>query len=285
MLRAVIELIYPPRLQCPLCGAQSPDNSLCLDCRQLLDGYAGEQVCCLCGGFLGVRGYHLDGLVYPTPGDSALLREQPPGYEDKLISCGSVNRLGASLSQSSWLMCPACRAENRPFDLARAVAPYEGPVREAVQRLKYRGMKSLAVPLGELMANASLREGAFARTDALVPVPMHPGRERERGYNQSVLLARALGELLQVPVLERVLVKIRETPSQTSLSASQRRKNLQQAFVVAKPEPVKGKILTIIDDVFTTGSTVSIISHLLRQAGARSVLVLTFAGTRQSGKK
>ncbi len=243
LLQAVIELIYPSRLQCPLCGAHRPDELLCPDCRQLLAGYAGEQVCSICGSFIGAE-----------------------GGRGKLI-------------------CPACLAEARPFDLARAVAPYEGPVREAVHRFKYRGMQPLARPLAKLMADAALRETAFALADALVPVPLHPRRERERGYNQSVLLACALGESLQVPVLDRALVKIRQTPSQTGLSGQKRRQNLQQSFAVAAPDLVKGKIIIIVDDVFTTGSTVSILSHLLRQAGATSVLVLTFAGTRQSVKK
>ncbi|WP_347489206.1 ComF family protein [Desulfoscipio sp. XC116] len=247
LLQAVIELIYPSRLQCPLCGAYSQDESLCPDCRQLLAGYAGERFCSVCGSFMGVG-------EYPR-------------------------------CDSSGLVCPACRVETRPFELARAVAPYEGPVREAVHRLKYRGMKSLAAPLGKMMAEAVLRERAFALADVLVPVPLHPVRERERGYNQSVLLARALGESLRMPVLEQVLVKIKETPSQTSLTGQQRRQNLLRAFAVVASDYIKGKIVIIVDDVFTTGSTVSILSHLLRQAGAHSVLALTFAGTRQDGRK
>ncbi len=240
LLQAVIELIYPSRLQCPLCGTHRPDESLCPACRQLLAGYAGERVCSICGSFTGAE-----------------------GGRGKLI-------------------CSVCRAEDRPFDQARAVAPYEGPVREAVRRLKYRGMQRLARPLAKLMADAVQREKAFALADALVPVPLHPRRERERGYNQSVLLARVLGESMRVPVLEQVLVKIRETPSQTGLSGQERRQNLQQSFAVAVPGLVKGKIILIVDDVFTTGSTVSILSHLMRQAGASCVLVLTFAGTRQN---
>ena len=242
LLQAVIELLYPSRLQCPLCGAHQPDESLCPDCRQLLENYAGERVCSRCGAF--------------------------PGYP------GQVG-LGEHF-------CPACRSETRSFELARAVAPYEGPVREAVLRLKYRGRQPLAGPLGRMMADAAQRERAFARAEALVPVPLHPQRERERGYNQSVLLARAVGEALELPVLERAVVKVRATPSQTTLNGAKRRQNLQQAFAVAHPGFVKGKIILIIDDVFTTGSTVTILSHLLRQNGAAGIMVLTFAGTRQS---
>lgn len=244
LLQAVIELLYPSRLQCPLCGVHRPDESLCPDCRQLLAGYAGEQICSCCGTFLGYPG----------------------------------------TSRQGKFICPACRAENRTFDLARAVAPYEGPVREAVLRLKYRGRQPLARLLGQAMAAVARREKTFARAEALVPVPLHPRRERERGYNQSILLARVVGEELQLPVLEQAVVKVKETPSQTALTGRQRRQNLQQAFAVAHPGLVKGKIILIIDDVFTTGSTVTILSHLLRQAGAAGIMVLTFAGTRQNEK-
>ncbi|KAF1086104.1 DNA utilization protein GntX [Sporotomaculum syntrophicum] len=244
LLQAVIELLYPSRMQCPLCGAYRPDESLCPDCRQLLAGYTGERVCSLCGAFLGSTG---------------------AGGRGKLI-------------------CPTCRSENRSFDLARASAPYEGPVREAVLRLKYRGRKPLARPLGQVMAATARREKAFARAEALVPVPLHPQRERERGYNQSVLLASVVGEALQLPVLEQVVVKVIETPSQTALTGRLRRQNLQQAFAVVHPGLVNGKNILIIDDVFTTGSTISSLSHLLRQSGAVGVMALTFAGTRQNEK-
>lgn len=267
LLQAVIELIYPSRLQCPLCGAHSPEEALCHSCRQLLAGYAGEVICCCCGCFMGVRGDPETTAEARWGGmDQDALPPGLPEGENKLI-------------------CPSCGARPRPFNLARAVAPYEGPVREAVHRLKYRGMQQLARPLGELMAGVALREEAFARAEVILPVPLHPHRRRQRGYNQSALLARAVGDLLQVPVSEQVLVKTKETPSQTSLSGSQRRLNLLGAFAVADPGPVKGKMVTVIDDVFTTGSTVSILSHLLRQSGATGVLVLTLAGTRQTGKK
>ncbi|TYO94810.1 ComF family protein [Desulfallas thermosapovorans] len=269
MLQAVIELIYPSRLQCPLCGAHSPEEALCHNCRQLLAGYAVEAICGCCGCFTGVRG---------DPEITARGPDRRGWMEEDALSPGLPAGEGN-------LICPACRAEPRPFDLARAVAPYEGPVREAVHRLKYRGMQQLARPLGELMASVALREEAFARTGVILPVPLHQHRRRQRGYNQSALLARAVGDLLQVPVSEQVLVKTKETPSQTSLTGPQRRLNLQDAFAVADSGPVKGKIVTVIDDVFTTGSTVSILSHLLRQSGAAGVLVLTLAGTRQTGKK
>lgn len=245
LLQAALEIIYPPRRQCPLCAGHSPDESICQACRELLAGYAAERVCPVCGSFMGPKQHH------------------PPGA----------------------ILCRDCLAGARTFDLARSAAPYEGPLREAVHRLKYHGKTGLARPLGLLMAEVALREPAFERTQALVPVPLSPRREQQRGFNQALLLAREVGALLQVPVLEGAVVKIRETPAQTGLHRRERLKNLLQAFAVAEPGAVTGKIITIIDDVFTTGSTVSIISQLLRQSGAVEVMVLTLAGARKTRNK
>lgn len=242
LVEAALELIYPPRRACPLCGGASPDASVCPACERLLEGYAGETICPVCGSF-------------GKSGD-------PPGRK--------ANNY-----------CFYCRGGTRPFDLARSVGPYEGPLREAVHRFKYRGIKTLARPLGALMAEAAGRERAFARTQALVPVPLFHRREWQRGFNQALLLARELEGLLGVPVLERAVVKIRETPPQAELPGRERLHNLSGSFVVADAGPVEGKVITVVDDVFTTGTTASTISQILRQAGASQVLVLTFAGTRK----
>lgn len=245
ILQAALELVFPPRRQCPLCGGHSEDAWFCQSCLQLLDDYAQEPICSVCGSFWGG-------------------------------SSGNVQRVA---------LCLNCGVGDRPFNMARSVGPYEGPLRDAVHRLKYRGVKEVARPLGYLMAQTALREPALTNTQALVPVPLSTGRERQRGFNQALLLARALGEYLDVPVLERVVVKKRETPTQTGLSRGERLKNLIGAFDIAMPEAVCGKKITIVDDVFTTGSTITIISQSLRQYEAAKVMAITLAGARQFGKK
>lgn len=247
---AALELVFPPRRACPICGGRSPGAGVCAGCLGLLAGYSGERVCSVCGCFTGRGGYGAD-----------LARGAGAGA----------------------VFCVDCR-HGRPFELARSVGPYEGPLREAVHRLKYRGARWQARPMAGLMAEVFRCEPAFARCRGLVPVPLHPARERRRGFNQAVLLAGALGEITGVSVLERVVSRIRETPPQTSLPRHERLKNLERAFAVTAPELVTGKNITIIDDVFTTGSTVSKLSQLLRQAGAAGITVLTFATARQTGK-
>ncbi|KJS72556.1 MAG: hypothetical protein JL56_12820 [Desulfotomaculum sp. BICA1-6] len=248
LLHAALDLAFPPRQVCPLCGVDSPKGAVCSECAALLAGYANERACPCCGSYPGSGNSGVN-LIYPV---------HP-------------------------VLCPDCRS-GRPFELARAVGPYEEPLRDAVHQLKYYRARGLARPMAVLMAETFRSEAAYNRTRGLVPVPLHPARERWRGFNQAVLLARALGEITGVPVLERAVARIRETPPQTGLTRYERLRNLEEAFRVQKSEQITGKIITIVDDVFTTGSTVSILSQQLRQAGATGVMVLTFAIARQTGR-
>ncbi len=238
-----MELVYPPRRACPFCGGYSPDAGLCSDCRVLVNSYAEEKVCPVCGCFQGMK----------DPGDGGVVA----------VPCGEC-------------------VDGRFFDLARSVGPYEGPLREAVHKLKYRGARWLARPMAQLMAQVAWREQVFTLSGGLVPVPLFPARQKQRGFNQAALLARALGEITGQPVLEGVVARIRETSPQARLSRRERLRNLDGAFAVTGSWQVSGKIITVVDDVLTTGTTVSILSQQLRQAGTRAVLVLTFAGSRQN---
>lgn len=113
--------------------------------------------------------------------------------------------------------------------------------------------------------------------DVLIPVPLHPSRERERGFNQSLLLARRLGRAWHVPTCTDVLVRSIPTVPQIELSAEERRVNVRAAFSLYRPERVAGKHVVVVDDVFTTGSTVTACARCLHKGGARAVGVLTVA--------
>jgi len=115
------------------------------------------------------------------------------------------------------------------------------------------------------------------RIDLVLPVPLHPDRLRERGYNQALLLARECFGDTRVPIAANVLQKDRPTPPQMSLSASARRANLRGVFSVVRPESVRGRNILLVDDVFTTGSTAAACSQVLNQAGAARVEVFTLA--------
>ena len=169
------------------------------------------------------------------------------------------------------------------FDRARAAAIYAGPLRHGVHRLKFDGIEGLAEPLGAFLANRLVADGLLppevcADIDGVAFVPMHPSRERRRGYNQARLLAVPVAALLGLAVEPRAVTRVRRTPAQVGLSFHQRLKNLDpDAFAVPEPGFVAGRHLLLVDDVFTTGSTASACASALKRAGARAVTVAALA--------
>ncbi|MCL0088986.1 ComF family protein [Dehalococcoidia bacterium] len=146
--------------------------------------------------------------------------------------------------------------------------------RDAVHHLKYRNLKALARPLAKLMAE--YLESNPLPTDILVAVPLHSKRVRQRGYNQSDLLAEELSHLIDLPTASGSLVRLRNTPSQVSLGAEARRSNVQGAFR-CKNQVCQGKGVLLVDDVCTTGATLNACALALKEAGAASVWGLTFS--------
>lgn len=170
--------------------------------------------------------------------------------------------------------CAACAADPPPFHWARAAAEYTGPLREALHALKFRGKVALARPLAALLLEqcASARP---ARLDAVVPVPLAPTRERERGFNQATLLAAPVARVWATPLRPRWLARQRETAPQSDLGADRRRANVRGAF--AAPPAVAARHVVIVDDVVTTGATVAECARALLAARAASVGVLSVA--------
>jgi ComF family protein len=148
---------------------------------------------------------------------------------------------------------------------------------EAISRLKYGGLTRLARPLGNLLAEYQDPDFKLSENDLVIPVPLHTRRLRERGFNQSLLLARQVSRRRSIPLNFTALQRARQTQPQTQLSGPERRKNVRGAFEVRKREAVKGKRILLIDDVFTTGATVQECAYVLREAGATEVQVLTLA--------
>lgn len=174
-------------------------------------------------------------------------------------------------------LCAECLTEERPFRRARAVCAYEGLIIEVLSKLKYGGLTRLAKPLGKLLADYQDPEFSLSESDLVVPVPLHPARLRERGFNQSVLLARQVSRRCSIPINFTALHRTRQTQPQTQLSGAERRKNVRGAFEVRKTKEVEGKRILLIDDVFTTGATSQECASALREAGASEVHVLTLA--------
>lgn len=153
---------------------------------------------------------------------------------------------------------------------ARAMGPYEGTLRTLLRALKYDARRSIAPRLSRMMAT----QGADVLTgaDAVVPVPLHRRRLRERGFNQADDLARALG----LPVLH-ALRRVRATPAQVGLPAERRRDNVRDAFDISTQTIRRGSTIVLVDDVATTGATLEACARVLRRAGAAEVRALTAA--------
>ena len=184
---------------------------------------------------------------------------------------------GEPLSNASSRLCLRCRVAPLQIDGIRSVAYFEGVLRQAIHRFKYEGVPALAASLGELLHAGwqTIRPPG----EVIVPVPLHPRRQRERGYNQAALLARSLGTRCGLPVLEETLSRVRDTPPQTGLNAQQRKENMREAFR-CRDESLAGKQVLLIDDVCTTGATLEACSVALRRAKVRSVWALSLARPR-----
>jgi ComF family protein len=152
----------------------------------------------------------------------------------------------------------------------RASLVYGGSLQDAIHRFKYQGKRQLSGPLAGLLGEFC--PGDLEASECVVPVPLHPQRLRERGFNQAALIARGLGRGLELGALAR----IRPTAPQRGLSADERRENLRAAFR-AFPAQVRGRAMLLVDDVLTTGSTFAAAAEALRDAGARSVQALALA--------
>jgi ComF family protein len=170
-------------------------------------------------------------------------------------------------------LCGLCRRGLNGFDAAYSFGFYDGPLRDLIHLFKYDGIQSLARPFGEWLAVALPRDQKF---DAIVPMPMHWLRRWRRGFNQSELLAREIVRRTGLPLLE-VVRRRRSTPPQAGLSNRQRRTNVAGAFSVTRPKAIQGLHLLLVDDVLTTGATLSACAAALKRGGAKRISALTLA--------
>lgn len=173
------------------------------------------------------------------------------------------------------LICGACVAERPVYERARAAFVYDEHSRPLVLKLKHGDRTDMAVHLAKWLQRAGSEVIAFA--DVIVPVPLHRWRLLMRAYNQSALLAHALGRLTEKPVAADALRRTKSTVSQGGLSRKDRRRNVAKAFAVQRPAAVDGKRVLLIDDVLTSGATANACAATLLRAGATAVDVLALA--------
>jgi ComF family protein len=190
----------------------------------------------------------------------------------KLIPRDVCNFCGSYTSKKG--KCPNCDGKVLPYAGFRAFAYYDGVVRKAVHHLKYQNDLTIGRYLAGLLQMVYDRTGW--EVDLIVPIPISEQKRTERGYNQSERLAKPLSEFLEIPFSNDALIRINEISSQVGLNKEQRRENVRQAFL-AKTNPVKGKKVLLVDDVFTSGATMEAAADELKGAGASQVYCLTVA--------
>jgi ComF family protein len=175
--------------------------------------------------------------------------------------------------------CACVHGWQHPFESVYSILDFDATVKEVMHQVKYRGRRRFAVYLGALLAEL-VPTDVFNGVDALVAVPLHRKRRRRRGNNQSQRLARGIGRGRPGrPLLDGVLLRLRDTSSQTKLDREERACNMKGAFAVAggRAGEIAGRTLLLIDDIVTTGATTAAAAAALRDGGAASVRVLSIA--------
>ncbi len=178
-----------------------------------------------------------------------------------------------SSADTSSHLCGNCLTHPATCQQIRAAGTYKGILHDLVVRLKYHGEERLAVGLGRRMAH-EIREIKF---DLILPIPLHKNRLRERGFNQAHLLAKEIARVSKIDLDPFILIKTKSTEAQALLPAEERRKNLKGAFQLKDSSKIKGKRILLIDDVYTTGTTIEEASKVLVRQGAETVEALVLA--------
>jgi ComF family protein len=196
--------------------------------------------------------------------------------EPLCATCGRPLVAGAQLGAAG-PVCALCRRGVYSFDLARSYAAYDDALLRTITLLKHEAIRPLATCLGNRLAELARKNTATLAADLVVPVPLHPDRHRERGFNQAELLARAVAARLGLPLDRRALERRKPRPPKLKLSRHERWQAASGAYAAAAGRRFDNRRVLLIDDVFTTGATLDACARALRAAGAVHVAALTVA--------
>lgn len=204
-----------------------------------------------------------------------------PSCEEQIhLLTGSICRICGTTfpdSPAESHLCADCLETKPYFSCARAIFSYDDAILNSIHQFKYKSNLSVGAILSDFMAGFSFPDIDFADYSLIIPVPLHIKRLRERGFNQSLILARAIGAKNQIPADFSLLKRHKFTLTQTGSNKKERKQNIKGAFEVTDKKIIAGKNILLIDDVYTTGATVNECAKTLIKAGAQRVSVLTLA--------
>lgn len=195
----------------------------------------------------------------------------------KFIDNNTCQKCGKPLDETYLpSQCPDCIKTNHYYTKGFSCVEYDEHIKGIVHKLKYKNGRYLAYHMAEMMIDKLQKQG-LEDIDLIVPTPLHKRRKRERGFNQAYLLAKYIGKGMDWNVDRKNLIKIEETQSQNQLSRDERKNNLKDVFYAVSKDVFKDKKILIIDDVYTTGSTMDACSKEILKAKPRDIFVISFA--------
>lgn len=190
----------------------------------------------------------------------------------------TCDKCGKLIESEHWRsLCYDCMEHKRYFDKGYTCTQYGLYERIIIKELKYKGKAYIGKKIGEILYDRIKIEDIII--DFIIPVPIHRSREKQRGYNQAEIIAKALGQKIKKPVRKKIIARSKETKPMKGLSMEERVENISNAFSIISERKniIKGKKILVVDDIYTTGSTVDFISKILKGEGASKVYILTFA--------
>lgn len=188
-------------------------------------------------------------------------------------------------------LCPKCAIKLKQWEKAKLYAyphtyfekhfylfPYEGIIREKLIQYKFQNQSYLSTFFAKNLLNHKKMSRILKKYDIIIPVPMYRKKEKQRGYNQTALIAKEIAKVCKSLVYDgKSLKKIKDTKMQSSLNKTERRKNIKNAYKVVNQQKIKDKKIILLDDIYTTGATANECSKVLKQSGAKEILIVTIA--------
>lgn len=240
------------------------------DCMNIIKELLFPRRCPVCDGIIKIRvGNRKQGEKGWNKICPQCMEKLIPVQEPWCLKCGKP------LSEEPREYCHDCSRGKHVFTRGRAVFTYDS-VAASLYRFKYGERQEYAECYGALAAEILKDDTGLQQAQAMIPVPLHPARLRKRGYNQAALFARALGEAWGIPVYENLVVRCKNTQPLKQLNPTERQNNLKKAFKIVQND-VKLNTILIVDDIYTTGSTIDAVARVFSEAGVHTIYFVTLA--------